>query len=134
MKNNIFSHPQILCIHEARRIRATYITLSGEAQLNQRLTNKKLHWPKNLLLIKNPQFWSDWADIQAALPIHGLVILTKFHDSRAKIADFFINSESLDQCNFLLLSLYQLTLGLFQQFYYCKNCMKLKYYLNKTCI
>ena len=46
-----------------------------------------MHWPKNLLLIKNPQFWSDWADIQAVLPIHGLVILTKFHDSRATIAD-----------------------------------------------
>ena len=49
-----------------------------------------MHWPKNLLLIKNPQFWSDWADIQAVLPIHGLVILTKFHDSRAKIADLLL--------------------------------------------
>ena len=49
-----------------------------------------MHWPKKLLLIKDPQFWSDWADIQAALPIHGLVILTKFHDSRAKIADLLL--------------------------------------------
>ena len=55
-----------------------------------RLSNKNLYWAKNLLLIKNPQFWSDWAGIQATLPIHRLVILTKFCDSRAKIVEFLL--------------------------------------------
>ena len=64
-----------------------------------------MHWAKNLLLIKNPQFWSDWADIQAVLPIHGLVILTKFHDSRAKIADLLLIVSLWTSAFFLLLSL-----------------------------
>ena len=49
-----------------------------------------MYWPKDLLLIRIPQFWSDWAEILATLPIHGLVSMTKFHDKRTKIVDFLL--------------------------------------------
>ena len=40
---------------------------------------KKLDWLKILAVMKNPQFLSNQVDIQAILPIHKLVISTKFH-------------------------------------------------------
>ena len=40
------------------------------------------------MLIKNPQFYSDLAEILAILPTHGLITLTKFDDDRTKIVDF----------------------------------------------
>ena len=46
---------------------------------------KKLDWLKILPLVKNPQFLSNQADIQAIVPTHGLVILTKFHKDWQKI-------------------------------------------------
>ena len=39
-------------------------------------------------MIKNPQFLSNWHEIKAILPTHGLIILTKFHYNWAKIVDF----------------------------------------------
>ena len=49
---------------------------------------KKLDWLKILPLVKNPQFLSNQANIQAIVPTHGLVILTKFHKDWQKINDF----------------------------------------------
>ena len=54
------------------------------------MSNKKKDWHKNVLLIKNPQFSSDQADIQPKLPILELVILVKYQIDLEKIKDFFI--------------------------------------------
>ena len=51
---------------------------------------KKLDWLKISPLVKNPQFLSNQADIQAIVPTHGLVILTKFHKDWQKINDFLV--------------------------------------------
>ena len=51
---------------------------------------KKLDWLKISPLVKNPQFFSNQADIQAILPTHELVILTKFHKDWPKIVDFLV--------------------------------------------
>ena len=39
---------------------------------------KKLDWLKNWPLVKNLQFLSNQADIEATLPTHELIILTNF--------------------------------------------------------
>ena len=49
---------------------------------------KKLDRLKISPLVKNPQFLSNQADIQAIVPTHGLVILTKFHKDLQKINNF----------------------------------------------
>ena len=51
---------------------------------------KKLDWPKISPLVKNLQFLSNQADIQAILPIHELVILAKFHKDKQKNVDFSV--------------------------------------------
>ena len=53
--------------------------------------HKKRQKLKTSPLIKDPQFSSNLADIQAKLPIHEVVILTKFHKDCKKIVDFFLN-------------------------------------------
>ena len=60
-------------------------TEPGMLEGSQRLSNKNSYWPINLLIIKDPQFWSNQAEILAILPIYGIVSLTKFHDKRKKI-------------------------------------------------
>ena len=50
--------------------------------------NKRLKL-KNSPLIKNPQFPSNLADIQAKLPTPEVVILTKFHKDCKKIVDLY---------------------------------------------
>ena len=49
---------------------------------------KKIDWFKISKLIKNQQFLSNQADIQAILPTHELVILTKFHKDWSKNMEF----------------------------------------------
>ena len=49
---------------------------------------KKLDWLKISPVVKNLQFLSDQAEIQAILPTHELFILTKFHQNWQKIVDF----------------------------------------------
>ena len=56
----------------------------------QRLIKKQLYWPKNRLLTKNLQSYSDLADILAILSTHELIILTKFDKDRTKIVDFLL--------------------------------------------
>ena len=56
--------------------------------------------PKNFILSKTPQFWSDWAEIFATFPIHAIVSLTKFHDKRTKIDDFLLIVSFWGQYNF----------------------------------
>ena len=51
---------------------------------------KELDWLKIWLLVKNPQFLSNQADIQATLPTHELVILTNFHKGLQKFVDFLV--------------------------------------------
>ena len=51
---------------------------------------KRLDWLKISKLIKNEQFLSNQADIQAILPTHELVISTKFHKDWQKIVDFLV--------------------------------------------
>ena len=43
-----------------------------------------------MTLIKNPQFYSDLAEILAILPTHGLIILAKFDEDRTKIANLLL--------------------------------------------
>ena len=43
---------------------------------------------------KNVQFLPNHADIQAILPIHELVILTKFHNNWIEIVDFYYRTIS----------------------------------------
>ena len=61
---------------------------------------KKLDWLKNWQLLKNLQFLSYQADIQATLPTHEPIIWGKFHKDWKEIVDFFSNSEILNQSNF----------------------------------
>ena len=42
------------------------------------------------ILIKNPQFYSNLADILTILPTHGLMILTKCDGDWTKIVDFLL--------------------------------------------
>ena len=49
---------------------------------------KKVVWPKIKLLIKNSHFSPNPAAIQAILPAHELVILTKGHNNWIGIVDF----------------------------------------------
>ena len=51
---------------------------------------KKLDWLKIFPLVKNSQFLSNEADIQAILSTHELVILSKFHKDWQKNVDFLI--------------------------------------------
>ena len=51
---------------------------------------KKIDWLKISKLIKNEQFLSNQADIQAILPTHELVISTKFHKNWQQIVDFLV--------------------------------------------
>ena len=51
---------------------------------------KKLDWLKNWLLVKNPQFLSNQADIPATSPTHELVILTKFHKDWQENVDLLL--------------------------------------------
>ena len=56
---------------------------------------KKIDWLKNWLLVKNPQFLSNQADIQATSPTHELATLTKFHKDWQEIVDFLVIAKSL---------------------------------------
>ena len=56
----------------------------------QRLIKKQLYWPKNRLLTKNLQFYSNLADILTILSTHELIILTKFDEDQAKIVAFLL--------------------------------------------
>ena len=54
------------------------------------LVQKELVWLKIWPSVKNLQFLSNQADIQAILPIYELVILAKFHKDWQKIVDFLV--------------------------------------------
>ena len=43
-----------------------------------------------MILIKNPQFYSNFARTLVILPTHGLIILNKFDDDQTKIVDFLL--------------------------------------------
>ena len=51
---------------------------------------KNLDWLKIWLLIKNPQFSSNQADIQANLPTHELIIFSKSHNDWQEIVDVLV--------------------------------------------
>ena len=57
--------------------------------------HKKRHKLKTSPLIKDPQFSSNFADIQAKLPTHEVVILTKFHKDCKRIVDFLLTQKFL---------------------------------------
>ena len=57
--------------------------------------NKKGHKLKSSPLIKNLQFLSNLADIQAKLLTHEVVVLTKFHKDCKKIVDFLLTQKFL---------------------------------------
>ena len=50
----------------------------------------KLDWLKNWSVVKNPQFLSNQANIQAALSTNKLVILTKFHKDWQEILNLLV--------------------------------------------
>ena len=52
--------------------------------------HKKEHKLKTSPFMKNPQFSSNLADIQAKLPTNEVVILTKFQKDCKKIVDFLL--------------------------------------------
>ena len=97
-----FPHCNVMVLY-VDRILLTFTAISSQDQLcNSPLTclglcslrlesdAKKLQKPKTMLIVKNPQFYSNQANIQALLPTHELVILTKLHDDRAK--SYFTNT------------------------------------------
>ena len=51
---------------------------------------KKLDWLKISPLVKNPQFLSNQADIQANLPTHWLIILSNFHNDWQEIVNVLV--------------------------------------------
>ena len=53
--------------------------------------HKKEHKLKTSTLLKNPQFSSNLADIQAKLPTHEAMILTKFHKECKKLLIFHLD-------------------------------------------
>ena len=55
--------------------------------------HKKGHKLKTSPLVKNTQFLSNLADIQAKLPTHEAIILTKFHKECKKIVDFLLRQK-----------------------------------------
>ena len=57
--------------------------------------HKKGHKLKTSPLIKIPQFLSNLADIQAKLPTHGEIILTKFCKDCKKIVDSLLTQKFL---------------------------------------
>ena len=57
--------------------------------------HKKGHKLKTSPLVKNPQFSSNLADIQAKLPTHETIILTKFHKECKKVVDFLHRTKFL---------------------------------------
>ena len=63
-----------------------------------------------MLLVKNPQFSSNQADSLPKLPIHELVILTKWHNDRVKIVDIF------QRANFLASPIFYSTYFIFFTF------------------
>ena len=52
----------------------------NELRSNLKTDSKKIHWPKNILLMESPQFYYNLTEILAILPTHGLIILTKFDE------------------------------------------------------
>ena len=54
---------------------------------------KKIDWHNIWLLVKNPQFLSNQADIQATSPTHELVTLTKFHKDWQENVDFLLKAK-----------------------------------------
>ena len=56
---------------------------------------KRGHNLKTSSSIKNPQFSSNLADIQAKLPTHEAIILTKFLKECKKIVDFLLRRKFL---------------------------------------
>ena len=51
---------------------------------------KILDWLKIWPLVENPQLLSNQADIQANLPTHELIILSKFHNDWQEIVDVLV--------------------------------------------
>ena len=47
-------------------------------------------WPRNMLIIKNPQFSPNFDDTLPKWSSHGMVILTKCHKNWVKIVDFLL--------------------------------------------
>ena len=66
---------------------------------------KKVDKTKTWLLIKNPQFCSNQANILATNSAHEMIILTKFHKDRTKIVDFLLIAKFW-ACLLFLLTLY----------------------------
>ena len=64
--------------------------LTSRYRLNQRLFHKKFDWPKNWLLVKNPQFWSNFDETLSLGPINEIVNWAKFGQDWIKIMDFLL--------------------------------------------
>ena len=47
-------------------------------------------WPRNMLLIKNPQFLPNYYETLSKLPTIELIILTKFYNDWVKTVDFLL--------------------------------------------
>ena len=54
------------------------------------MVQKKMDWIKIWPLVKSLPFLSNQADIQAILPTHELIILTKFHNDLQEIVEFLV--------------------------------------------
>ena len=50
------------------------------------------HWPRNMLLLKNPQFLHNQYEIKPKWPAHVQVILAKFRNDWVKIVDFLVKA------------------------------------------
>ena len=54
---------------------------------------EKIDWLKIWLLVKNPQFLSNQADLQRTLPTHELKIVSKFHKNWKEIVDYLVTAK-----------------------------------------
>ena len=54
------------------------------------MDKKKVDKPKTRLLVNNPQFQSDQADILATKPTNEITIFAKFHKDWREIVDFLL--------------------------------------------
>ena len=74
--------------------------------------HKKGHKLKTSPLLKNPQFSSNLADIQAKLPTKKTIILTKFHKECKKIVEFSLRQRFLACALFLCITPYVMRIAM----------------------
>ena len=71
-------------------MRVTYVVCISKYVHCTVWSSKIDHRPRNMILIKNPQFSSNFYETLSKYPTHELVILAKCHTNWVKIVDFLL--------------------------------------------